>query len=351
MAKTLTEDAEGQPDEYDVKRVRDLERQLAQATRRLAEQRELYRHTENDLAIANKTVELFTATRGVFSESDLERSNHKRGGEATAILGVTDWHCEETVDPRTVNGENKFNLAIAEKRINQLWDKALLLVENERHLARIDHCLLAGLGDFIGGHIHAELMESNSLTPTEATLWFQDRLLNGVRYLRKYGGFKTIDVRLCSGNHGRDTVKMRIATRERHSYEWFGFQNIAKHLEAEKSIRVTIADGILMYVDVMGWLLRLTHGDTIKYGGGIGGLTIPVMKRIHRWNETRKAYLTIFGHFHQYLPGPGFIACPTLKGYDAFSVSIGAPREPPSQLFAVLDKSRGLTVAKRIFVE
>ncbi len=74
-------------------------------------------------------------------------------------------------------------------------------------------------------------------------------------------------------------------------------------------------------------------------------------ERIHRWNETRRAYLTLFGHFHQYIVGQGFIGCPTLKGYDAFSVSIGAPREPPSQLFAVLDRQRGLTVAKRIFVE
>jgi hypothetical protein len=346
----LRDDINKEPDHDTAKRLRGLEQQLAQAKRRLAETQQIYSQTENELAIANKTIELFTATDGVFSQSELERSNHKRGGEATAIVVATDWHYEETVDPKTVNGENSFNRKIADKRIQKLWDKAILLVESERHLAKIDHCLLAGLGDFIGGHIHDELVESNSLTPCEAILEIQERLMDGIRYLKKFGGFKTIDVRFCSGNHGRDTKKMRVATRERHSYEWVAFKTIQRFID-DPNIRVTVAEGILMYVEVMGRLLRLTHGDTIKYGGGIGGLTIPAMKRIHRWNETRPAYLTLFGHFHQMLVGNGFIACPTLKGYDAFSVSIGAPKEPPSQLFAVLDRERGLTVAKRIFVE
>jgi hypothetical protein len=346
----LREELEKAPSEADVRKIRDLEQQLARSKNYIRDLKASYQQTENDLALANKTLELFQATSGAFNQQEVERSNHKRGGEATAIIVATDWHCEETVDPRTVNGHNEFNLKIAEKRIQQLWDKAILLTEGERKLARIDHCLLAGLGDFIGGHIHDELMESNSLSPCEAVLWAQEKLFDGLRYLKKFGGFKTIDVRFCSGNHGRDTKKQRIATREKHSYEWIAYQNIAKHIDLP-GVKVTVADGILMYVEVMGWLLRLTHGDTIKYGGGVGGLTVPALKKVMRWNETRQAYLTLFGHFHQLLIGNGFIACPTLKGYDPFSVSIGAPKEPPSQLFGVIDRKRGLTVAKRIFVE
>jgi hypothetical protein len=347
---SLKDELANEPNDADAKQIRALERQLAQAKSNLAGYKARYQQTENELAIANKTVELFTATQGAFTERELERSNHKRGGEATAVIVATDWHYEETVDPKTVNGENKFNRTIADKRIQQLWDKALLLTESERKLARIDHCLLAGLGDFIGGHIHDELMESNSLTPCEAILEIQDRLMDGIRYLKKFGGFKTIDVRFMSGNHGRDTKKQRIATRESHSYEWVAFKTIQKFISTP-GVNVTVADGILMYVDVMGWLVRLTHGDTIKFNGGVGGLFVPAGKRVMRWNETRPAYLTLFGHFHQMLIGGGYIACPTLKGYDPFSVSIGAPKEPPSQLFAVLDRKRGLTVAKRIFVE
>lgn len=338
------------PSEAVVKQIRGLEQQLAQAKSNLTGYKAKYQQAENDLAIANKTVELFTATDGEFSREKLERSKASRGGEATAIVVATDWHYEETVDPKTVNGENKFNRTIADRRIKQLWEKVILLTESERKLARIDHCLLAGLGDFIGGHIHEELAESNSLTPCEAIIEIQDRLMDGIRYLKKYGGFKTIDVRFMSGNHGRDTKKQRIATREKHSYEWIAFKTIQRYINLP-GVTVTVADGILMYVDVMGWLIRLTHGDTIKYGGGVGGLTIPATKKVMRWNETRHAYLTFFGHFHQMLQGFGFYACPTLKGYDPFSVSIGAPKEPPSQLFGVLDRKRGLTVAKRIFVE
>src|SRR5690349_16938644 len=121
----LTDEADKLPDAENVRRIRELERQLAQAKANLAGLKTRYDQTANDLALADKKIELLTATEGVFNQNELEQSNHKRGGEATAIIVATDWHSEETVDPRTVNGENKFNLSIADNRIQQLWDKAI----------------------------------------------------------------------------------------------------------------------------------------------------------------------------------------------------------------------------------
>lgn len=348
-ARSLRDSLEDLPDASHTKRVHELERQLAQAKSTLAGFKERYTQTEQDLAIARKTVELFTATEGVFTERKSTPPSKEVKGSATAVIVATDWHAEETVDPKTVEGKNEFNLAIAQKRIRRLWDKAILLTESERHISRIDECVLACLGDLMGGHIHEELAETNELTPVEMVAWLQDELATGIRYLKQHGGFKRLRVVCCSGNHGRDTKKQRISTRESHSYEWLVYHNVARELKGQAEF--AIAKGILLHADVEGHVIRFTHGDSIKFAGGVGGLTIPATKKVHRWNETHRAYLTFFGHFHQFLPSNLFIACPTLKGYDPFSMWIGAPCESASQLFAVLDRERGLTVAKRIFVE
>lgn len=350
--KTLLEQAEESPAAATVAEVRKLERQLAAARQEVDGLRSKYRAQEDDLLALEKTVELFTATRGETRSVAARRMpSSKRTGTATAVVVATDWHAEETVDPKTIGGQNAFNLEIAERRVGQLWEKAILLTEASRHLSKIDECVLACLGDLIGGHIHDELLETNALTPIEAVLWVQQRLVEGIGKLLQLGNFRRIRVACLSGNHGRDTKKQRVSTRERHSYEWLAYHNVREHFRDNPRVEFQIADGILNYVDIEGWLVRFTHGDSFKFQGGVGGLTIPAIKRVMRWNETRKAYLTMFGHWHQHLAGQGFIACPTLKGYDAYSEWIGAPKEPPAQLFAVIDRERGLTEQKPIFVE
>lgn len=350
-AKNLLEQAREQPDDASHRAIRKLEQQLASVKAHAAGIQSRYHATLNDLATAEKTLELFTATRGEVVEREFNKRQHKKSGSATAIIVATDWHAEERVDPETINHENEFNLSIAEKRVRQLWDKALLLTEASRNLSNIDECVLAVLGDLMGGHIHEELAESNFLSPVEAVLWIQQQVHDGIQYLRKHGGFKRIRIPCCSGNHGRDTKKIRIATREKHSYEWLAYQNVASYFKSDPKVKFQIADGILNYVDVDGWLVRFTHGDSIKFGGGVGGLSVPANKKIHKWDQTLKAYLTIFGHFHQHLRQSNFICCPTLKGYDTFSEWIGAAKEEPAQLFCVMDSKRGLVEEKKIFVE
>ena len=339
------------PDAADVKRILDLERKLAAAQGNLAGLKARYDASENDLAIAQKTIELFTATRGDFEDRQLKNPKHTKDATGTAGIIATDWHAEERVDPKTINYENEFNLEIAERRIERLWDRAILLTESARQLTRIDECFVGLLGDMIGGHIHEELAETNFLSPVKATYWVQNKLYDGLRRIKAHGKFKRVRVLGCSGNHGRDTKKTRVATREAHSYEWLAFQNVADRLSGDKTFEFQIADGVLSYATIENRLVRFTHGDAINFGGGVGGLGIPANKKIQKWDQTRKAYHTYFGHWHQYLRQGNFTACPTLKGYDAFSEWIGAAKEDPAQLFFVFDSQRGLVREEKIFVE
>jgi hypothetical protein len=111
-----------------------------------------------------------------------------------------------------------------------------------------------------------------------------------------------------------------------------------------------VSDGYHLLLDLYGKTLRIHHGDGLQYQGGIGGLTIPVEKAIASWNKGVPADLDIFGHWHQSQQNPKWICNGSLIGYNAYSVVIKAPYEPPSQTGFIFDKRYGRTITFPIFV-
>ena len=61
-----------------------------------------------------------------------------RASEAVAFMVTSDWHLEEKVDPRTVDGLNEYNPSIAEARIAKFFNGSLSLVDMCRAKSRID---------------------------------------------------------------------------------------------------------------------------------------------------------------------------------------------------------------------
>jgi hypothetical protein len=267
--------------------------------------------------------------------------------EATFVAVASDWHVEETVDPRSVNGLNKFNLEIADQRINKFWKNVVRLAEIQRNGAKIDRLVLILGGDLMSGYIHDELKETNELSPTETVLWLIDRITGGVEFLSKH--FGEIVIPCVYGNHGRNTLKPRHATGAANSYEWMMYHILAKHLSHKATFH--ISDGYHLLVDLYGKTLRVHHGDGLKYQGGTGGLTIPVEKAIASWNKGIPADLDIFGHWHQSQQAPKWICNSSLIGYNAYAVAIKAPYEPPSQTAFLFDKKHGRTGTFPVFCE
>lgn len=165
---------------------------------------------------------------------------------------------------------------------------------------------------------------------------------NGTLITRRNG------IPLISGN---TTQKIRVATRVDNSYEWIIYQSLAREFRGDKRVNFKIAEGYHVYHKIQGWNCRFHHGDAIKYGGGVGGITIPVNKAIASWNKSRVADYDFFGHWHQFIWHKRWVCCPCLIGYDDFSLWIKAEYEEPSQMFAVMDKDRGLVEVRPIFVD
>lgn len=274
-----------------------------------------------------------------------------KGGQATAVLIASDWHVEEEVKPETVNGKNKFTLEIARQRSRQFWQKSLMLLEDARNLTRIDEVVPALLGDFFSGHIHEELVETNALAPLPAARFACDLLEEGLRLLLRDRRIKVIKVPTSHGNHGRATKKRRHATAADTSYEYNMYLTLAERFRHEPRIVWQIGTGYHNWLTIQGHRCRFHHGDSIRYAGGVGGITIPVNKAIAAWNKTEPAAYDFFGHYHTWTHDWRWICNGSLIGYNAFAIDIKAPYQPPVQTFAVIDAERGLTRALPVFCD
>jgi len=264
-----------------------------------------------------------------------------RDSEATAFLVTGDWHLEEPVDPRLVGGLNEYNLTIAEERIKRTFTTFLSLMEMVRSKSHIDTAVVAVLGDLISGHIHDTLKEKSQLDPMPALIRAYEWLCAGLDLVRKEGKFQKILVPCCCGNHARITKDRRPAEGDGTNLEWLLYNFVAKRYANDPVIDVRVPCGYFHYLDVYGKTIRVHHGDSLQYGGGVGGIHVPLNKALDRWDAARKANLDILGHWHQAASTSRYVVNGSVIGYNPFAVQIKAVYEPPQQSFFLFHPKYG----------
>lgn len=281
------------------------------------------------------------ATEAPVSIQRRERASGMR--EATAFALASDWHVEETVEPATVNGLNAYDLSIAERRARRFFDGISHLLDTHAPTFRIRELVVWLGGDLITGTIHDELLESNGLSPLLASLFVRRLVGDGLRMLlRSHPELERIVVPCSHGNHGRTTHKPRISTGAANSYETALYLQLAGDFRDEPRVRFTVARGELTYLEVYGQRVRFTHGDAVKYGGGIGGIMIPINKAVAAWDRSIRADLTCMGHWHQLTFGSKCVVNGSLIGPSAYTVRIKAEMDEGRQAFFLMDSVRGV---------
>lgn len=272
--------------------------------------------------------------------------------QATALTQWSDWHIGERVELHKTNGLNEYNFKIAQQRVEGLVTNTIALVKKERQHSIIDNIVIHLGGDFIGGWIHPELEQTNTLSPIEETIEAEQMIIGAVDTLQKELGFKNIKLICNRGNHGRNTRKMQFANEWETSYETMIYAGLLKQYSSSFEIDVIIPRADLGYMQIYDYNIRFIHGHQIRYNGGVGGISIPLNKKIAKWDKTKKADLTILGHFHllQY-PTPRSIINGSLKGYDNFAQSIAAEFTPPQQSFQLISPERFLVMKTPLFVD
>lgn len=272
------------------------------------------------------------------------------GSEATAIVLLSDFHYEEIVKPSAVFNRNRYNLDIAYSRATQCFTKIARLIKKEQQDVVIKDCIVGLLGDFITSRIHEENLENCALRPIEALIQVRAVLDAGIRYL-----LANTDVNFtfvcCAGNHGRITKRVHHSTEQGNSLEWMLYDMLYSTFRTNPRVKFIVNEGYHTYVTVYNRVLRFHHGHNVQYGGGVGGLTIPLNKAIAQWNTVNRADIDFIGHWHQYMVHNNFVVNGSLIGYNAYSLAIKASFEKPKQAFVLLDKIRGLTVAMPIMFD
>jgi len=253
--------------------------------------------------------------------------------ESVAVWAASDWHIEEKVDYADVEGRNYFDLNTAHHRIEMYWQNMM----------------------------RPDVAESNQLGPGDAIWWVQERLVSGMKFaLDNLSKNTVLKVACHTGNHGRSTPKQRQKTEPSNSWERLMYREMKMIFDGDskygKRVEWCIADGYHSTHDLFNgaFKLRTHHGHAIGYGGGVGGITIPVNKKIANWNINNPITpnLDLFGHFHQYIDSGTFVTNGSLIGYNAFANTIGAAFEKPTQAFFLINKKfNSKTMATPIFLD
>ena len=326
--------------------------QKAQESAKVREYREKYSFVLKKLEESEKRFDALLNIKEAVDIIEVEQVVSQGKHEACPVIMLSDWHFEERVDSQNINGLNHYDLDIAQKRWHTCIQNSAKLIHRERQSSEIKQVIVWLGGDFITGYIHEELEESNYLSPVQAVRFAKAQIITALKFYAEYGKFDKIIVVCNYGNHGRTQKKPRVSTSYKNSYEWMMYKDIQDYFSANKKFEFVVPDGLFAYVSIYGFTNRFWHGDTIQYGGGIGGLTIPLIKAIGRYNTTIKADFNFMGHYHQLFEatkdcmvnGSGI-------GYNAYAQRIGASLERPQQGFKVIDSKHGYTTKLQIFCE
>jgi hypothetical protein len=317
-------------DAYRQREAKDAKRELTKQKDALIDENKELRQRIGELVSMQQAPEILIYKKASWARSD-----------AIACAIASDWHVEEEVNGAAVHGLNAYDLEIAKSRAEHFFKNLLALALMMGRESKITTLVLDILGDLFSGHIHEELMASTLLNPGDAARFVKGLLISGIDFLLRESSL-TLQLDLIPGNHGRMTRQMWFSDPTGTSLETFMYHALAGRYEGNPRVQMRVSDHAMVYRTYYErFVVRKIHGYEVKYGGGVGGLTIPLNKAIAQWDIGVKADLTLLGHFHQLFDGGNFIANGSLIGYNTYAQAIKAKYEEPRQAFYLINARKG----------
>lgn len=276
--------------------------------------------------------------------------NRGKKREAVPVIVASDWHIEEQVKAEVTNGKNEYNLEIAERSVAQFFSNACELIHQCKRDSKINTVVLAILGDIINGVLRDEDLQTNQQTSIEALSTARSLIYTGIRQLVEETKCN-IRVICCVGNHGRLTSKIYPSNQVRNNLEYLMYKMLQRDFRDVPNVNVIISEAEYYIQDIFGVRVRFHHGHIFKFNGGIGGLSVPVLRKISQLNLIEKADLDVCGHFHSMQIFNNCILNGSLVGANGYSMHLGIPYEPPRQVFFLVDSKYGRSVVAPIFID
>lgn len=339
----------------------------AQQTARYAENQEIARSNRAmRAALEQKDRDLATLQKrlGVYELLDdavltppswLAPAKSVKEHHAIPTMLLTDIHWDEVVDPAEIDHVNKYDRAIAERRVKRAFDQAVTVPRDYLGGVTYDGFQLFLGGDLMSGIIHEELRETNQGTVIESILSVVEPLIAGVTLLAATYG--KVHIAAVVGNHGRRTQKPVAKHRPQDNFDWLVYKMMQREFRGRADITMDVSNAADAHVTVYQTRYLLTHGDQFKGGSGISGALAPLLLGTHR--KTRRQAnagqpfdVMVMGHFHTslWMPTKGLIVGGSVIGYNEYAYQNNLEVEAPQCAFW-LTAPRGITVSAPLFVQ
>lgn len=265
---------------------------------------------------------------------------------AIAVLMLSDLHLDERVNVAEMDGINEYNRAIAEVRLHRIVESTVKLLKRYVAGVELDGVVLAILGDIITGVIHDELARTNEAPPSASVVHWVPILASAIKYLRDQLQVP-VHVPAVDGNHDRFYGKPHHKERALTSLAWIIYNWLADHLKDDDGITFSLTQSAEQVVEVYDTRLMLSHGDSFRSQGGVGGLYPSLLKwllrRHDQYGTTSQDFdYALIGHWHQTLYGQDFFVNGSLKGYDEYAKAGGFKFERPQQTLFLVTPERGV---------
>ena len=276
--------------------------------------------------------------------------------EVIPVIQLSDWHLESIIDPSTVNNMNDFSPDIGRQRVALLSEKIRSYLRTIKSSREINRIIIILGGDFIGGNLREEDLEKNAMTPLEAIMFAKEQLTALITSIAEEPYIKKVYIHCVYGNHARligiTGTRPKISTGYKNNLEWLMYKTLKSDFVTNKKIELHVPNSGVTYFEINGQKVRVIHGEGITYRGGIGGLTIPLLKKIKSYDESVTAKLNYVHHFHHFsMPTKNIVCNGSLCGYDAYAQHIAASYEPPSQNVSLINDRGAISHVTRIMLD
>lgn len=275
--------------------------------------------------------------------------------EEELILNLGDIHAGEVVSAEEMNDLNEYNFDIATRRLKALADSVIDIAKNKLSGYTFRKLHILGLGDWISGTIHEELVETADGNIIEWTMNLAYVVAQMIRELAVE--FEEIEFVGIVGNHGRLHRKPRFKARY-VNWDFVCYQMLSALLANQKNVKCTIPKSFWHIHTVNKHNFLLIHGDNINSSLGIPWYGIQKMvanlKELLASKDQYFDYIML-GHFHNYglldrVKGE-LIINGSLIGGNEFSVGKMFTSSEACQHFCGVHPKRGMTFRYKINVQ
>ncbi|SVD67947.1 uncharacterized protein METZ01_LOCUS420801, partial [marine metagenome] len=153
-----------------------MSRQLSRARTEASVLKAQVRELEADLDQAEIRSQLFTQLAGHTYKPPawLTKTPKKSSGVVCTIL--SDTHFDEVVKPEEIGYRNEYNREIAVARLENYFQKVILLTKDYITGINYEGCVLFLGGDIFSGDIHEELTETNEDTMLGSVIFWTEQI-------------------------------------------------------------------------------------------------------------------------------------------------------------------------------